>query len=53
MITLASFNGIELRLGRVLNKPNPTMVIQEEEQVDNQEVQEDNQSYEERDTPVQ
>jgi hypothetical protein len=57
VITPASFNGIQLRSGRVLNKPNPTVVIQEEEQVDNQAVEEeeqmDNQSDEERDTPVQ
>jgi hypothetical protein len=68
MITPASFNGIELISRRVLNKPNPTMVIQEEEQVDNQAVQEkekidnqvvqgeeqmDNQSDEERNTHVQ
>jgi hypothetical protein len=57
VITPASFNGIQLRSGRVLNKPNPTVVIQEEEQVDNQVVEEeeqmDNQSDEERDTPVQ
>jgi hypothetical protein len=66
VITPASFNGIELRLGMVLNKPNPTVVIQEEEQVDNQAVQEeeqvdnqvvqeqmDNQLDEERNTPVQ
>lgn len=57
MITPTSFNGIELRSARVLNKPNPTVVIQEEEQVDNQAVEEekqmDKQLYEERDTPVQ
>jgi hypothetical protein len=43
VITPASFNGIELISGRVLNKLNPTVVIQEEEQVDNQEVQEEEQ----------
>jgi hypothetical protein len=43
VITPASFNGIELRSGRVVNKPNPTVVIQEEEQVDNQAVQEEEQ----------
>jgi hypothetical protein len=30
VINPTSFNGIELRSGRVLNKPNPTVVIQEE-----------------------
>ena len=68
VITLASSNGIELRSGRVVNKPNLTVVIQEEEQVGNQEVQEeekidnqavqeeekmDNQLDEERNTHVQ
>jgi len=60
------FNGIELRLGRVVNKTNPTVVIQEE-QVDNhrnQEEQKDIQTVqreekmtnplnEQRDTPIQ
>jgi hypothetical protein len=65
VITPASFNGIELRSGRVVNKPDPTVVIQEEEQVDNhieeqidnQAVQEekirDNQLNEERNNHVQ
>jgi hypothetical protein len=30
VIMTAPFNGIELRLGRIVNKTNPTMVIQEE-----------------------
>jgi hypothetical protein len=39
VINHASFNGIKLRSGRVLNKPNPTVVIQEEEQVDNKAIE--------------
>jgi hypothetical protein len=39
-ITPAPLNGIELRSGRVVNKTNPTMVIQEE-QVDNHTNQEE------------
>jgi hypothetical protein len=31
VITPALFNGIELRLGSIVNKTNPTMVIQEEQ----------------------
>jgi hypothetical protein len=43
VITPAPFNGIELRLGKVVNKENPTVVIREEEQVDNHAVQEEEQ----------
>jgi hypothetical protein len=35
VINPTSFNGIELRSGSVVNKPNPTVVIQEEELVVN------------------
>jgi len=35
VITPAPFSRIELRSRRVVNKTNPTMVIQEEEHVDN------------------
>jgi hypothetical protein len=61
----APFNGIELRSGRIVNKTNPTMVIQEEqvhnhtnqeEQIDVQTVQREEQMTnplnEERNTPV-
>ena len=41
VITPASFNGIELRIGNILNKPNPIMVIQEEEQVHSHTFQEE------------
>jgi hypothetical protein len=66
VIMPAPFNGIELRSGRVVNKTNPTMVIQEEqvhnhinleEQIDVQTVQREEQMTnplnEERNTPVQ
>jgi hypothetical protein len=66
VITPTPFNGIELRLGRVVNKTNPTMVIQEEqvhnhtnqeEQIDVQIIQREEQMTnplnEERNTPVQ
>jgi hypothetical protein len=66
VITLAPFNGIELRSGRVVNKTNPTMVIKEEqvhnhtnqeEQIDVQIVQREehmtNPLNKERNTPVQ
>jgi hypothetical protein len=36
VITPTSLNEIQLRFGKVLNKPNSTVVIQEEEQIDNQ-----------------
>jgi hypothetical protein len=36
VITPTSLNEIQLRSGKVLNKPNSTVVIQEEEQIDNQ-----------------
>jgi hypothetical protein len=61
----ASFNGIELRSGRIVNKTNPTMVIQEEqvhnhtnqeEQIDIQMIQREEQMIdplnEKRNTPV-
>jgi hypothetical protein len=32
VITPTPFNGIELRSGRIVNKTNPTMVIQEEQE---------------------
>jgi hypothetical protein len=43
VINPAPFNRIELRLGRVVNKTNPDVVIQEEEQVDSHTVQEEEQ----------
>jgi hypothetical protein len=46
VITLTSLNEIQLRSGKVLNKPNYIVVIQEEEQIDNQ-------PHEEEHTPVQ
>ena len=36
MITPTSLNEIQLRSGKILNKPNSTVVIQEEEQIHNQ-----------------
>ena len=65
VIMPALFNGIELRSGRIVNKTNPTMVIQEEQlhdhtnqdkQIDVQIVQREEQMTnplnEERNTPV-
>ena len=46
VITPTSLNEIQLISRKVLNKPNSTVVIQEEEQIDNQ-------PHEEEDTPVQ
>jgi len=36
VITPTSPNEIQLRFGKALNKPNSTVVIQEEEKIDNQ-----------------
>jgi hypothetical protein len=46
VINPTSLNEIQLRSGKVLNKPNSKVVIQEEEQLNNQ-------PDEEKDTPVQ
>jgi hypothetical protein len=45
VITPTSLNEIQLRSGKVLNKPNSTVVTQEEEEIYNQ-------PNEEEDTPV-
>jgi hypothetical protein len=46
VITPTSLNEIQLRSGKVLNKPNSIVVTQEEEEIYNQ-------PNEEEDTPVQ